>query len=265
MILQDKKVVIIGGTAGMGLSAAMACIRAGAQVTVTGLDEISCREANRLMGEAGEAYCMDARVPGTAAEVIRHCREHFGGFDGLFHVAGGSGRKWGDGPLHEITPEGWSKTMELNLTAVMLSNQAAVQAWLDHHRAGSIINLSSVLATSPSPHFFHTHAYATAKAAIVGLSKSTAAYYASHNIRINVISPALVETPMSKRAQTNPEIMDYIRTKQPLDGGRIGRPADLDQLACFLLSDQARFITGQHITVDGGWSVTEGQYQRTDI
>ena len=94
---------------------------------------------------------------------------------------------------------------------------------------------------------------------MIGFSKSIAARYAADNIRVNVIAPALVETPMSARAQTNEEIMAFTRSKQPLDGGRIGVPGDLDEAVVFLLGSGARFITGQVLAVDGGWSVTEGQ------
>ena len=121
--------------------------------------------------------------------------------------------------------------------------------------------MASVLAFSPSPGHFATHAYATSKAAVVGFTKSTAAYYAQQNIRINVIAPALVETSMAGRAANDPAIMHYVASKQPLDGGRIGQPRDLDGAAVFLLSDQALWITGQTLIVDGGWSVTEGQYR----
>jgi NAD(P)-dependent dehydrogenase (short-subunit alcohol dehydrogenase family) len=87
-----------------------------------------------------------------------------------------------------------------------------------------------------------------------------AAYYARYNIRINVVAPGLVKTPMSQRAGADEGIMQFIQTKQPLDGGRIGIPEDVDGAAVFLLSDHSRFITGQVIAVDGGWSVTDGQY-----
>ncbi|MBD0299055.1 MAG: SDR family oxidoreductase, partial [Nitrososphaera sp.] len=172
----------------------------------------------------------------------------------------GSGRKFGDGPLHQITLEGWQYTLQLNLTSLMLSNRAAVQAFLEQQQPGVIVNMSSVLGFSPSPRYFATHAYAAAKAAIIGFSKSIAAHYASQNIRVNVIAPALIETPMSQRAAGDDAILQFIKTKQPLDGGRIGIPEDVDGAAVFLLSDQSKFITGQVLSVDGGWTVSEGQY-----
>ena len=94
---------------------------------------------------------------------------------------------------------------------------------------------------------------------MIGFAKSIAAYYAPYNIRVNVIAPSLVETPMSQRAVDDDAIMQFIKTKQPLDGGRIGIPGDVDGAAVFLLSDRAKFITGQVIAVDGGWSISEGQ------
>ena len=134
-----------------------------------------------------------------------------------------------------------------------------MQQFLKQQTAGSVLNMGSVLSFSPSTKYFATHAYATTKAAAVGLTKSSAAYYAPQSIRFNVIAPALVDTPLAERAVANEEIMKYVATKQPLDGGRIGVPEDLDAAAVFLLSDQSRFVTGQVLTVDGGWSVTEGQ------
>ena len=106
---------------------------------------------------------------------------------------------------------------------------------------------------------FPSHAYAAAKAGIIGFSKSIASYYARHDIRVNVIAPALVETPMAERACSNDEIVHFIKTKQPLDGGRVGVPADVDGAAVFMLSRSAKFITGQVLAVDGGWSVSEGR------
>lgn len=258
--LNNKNIVIIGGTTGLGLSAARAFTQSGANVIVVGRNEESAIGAKTLLGHKSEAIVGDAVHPSTAIYAIELCVKKFGSLDGLYHVAGGSGRKMGDGPLHELTLEGWNKTLELNLTSLMLSNQAAVQQFLGQRSGGSILNMGSVLGYSPSPHYFATHAYAAAKSAILGFSRSVAAYYAKKNIRVNVIAPSLVETPMAKRAAEDESILSFIKTKQPLDGGRIGRPSDLDGLAVYFMSDQSRFTTGQVIAVDGGWTVTEGQF-----
>jgi NAD(P)-dependent dehydrogenase (short-subunit alcohol dehydrogenase family) len=257
--LIHKKIVIIGGTTGLGLSAAKAFIENGAQVVAVGRNEESCAGAKNILGSQAEILPGDATQPGTAVAAIELCLDTFEGFDGLYHIAGGSGRKMGDGPLHALTLEGWNKTLELNLTSLMLSNQAAVKKFLKLNQPGSILNMGSVLGYSPSPEYFSTHAYAASKSAIIGFTKSIASYYAKNNIRANVMAPALVETPMAQRAARDASILSFIKTKQPLDGGRMGQPSDMDGLAIFFMSDMSRFTTGQVIAVDGGWAISEGQ------
>lgn len=259
-MLKGKSIVIIGGTTGLGLSAAKAFVREGAKVIVVGRNPESCLAAEVLLGERARTLTADATKENTAKNAIDLCINEFGSFDGLYHVAGGSGRKYGDGPLHELTLEGWRQTFDLNLTSLMLSNQAAVQKFLELGKGGSILNMGSVLGFSPSPKYFVTHAYAAAKSAVTGFTKSLAAYYAAQNIRINLLAPALVETPMSERASKDEKIMSFVRSKQPLDGGRNGRPEDLDGAAVFFMSDASKFATGQTLYVDGGWEVSEGQY-----
>jgi len=261
-MLSDKNIVIIGGTTGLGLSAALALVKKGARVVVTGRNQESCNQAQDQLGDQGLAISSDATLEGSAEEAIQNCLTKWNQLHGLYHVAGGSGRKAGDGPLHEMTLDGWNTTFQLNLTSAMLSNQAAVRIFLEQGTGGAILNMGSVLGSSPSPEYFATHAYAATKSAIIGFSKSIAAYYAKNNIRVNVIAPALVETPMALRAAQDDTIQAFIRTKQPLDGGRIGQPRDLDGACCFLMSDQASFITGQVLTVDGGWIISEGQISK---
>ena len=253
-------VVVIGGTTGMGLSAARRLVAGGAKVVVSSHDAASVDEAAGLLGDEMAVGCVaDAMEAGSAERVVVAGVERFGRIDALYHVAGGSGRAQGDGPLHELTDEGWTHTLNLNLTSVMASNRAAVRQLESQGGGGAILNMGSVLGWSPSPEFFASHAYAAAKAAIVGFSKSLAAYYAAANIRVNVIAPGLVESPMSQRALGQQEIMDFVKRKQPLEGGRIGQPQDLDGAVAFLLSRSAAFVTGQVLAVDGGWTVTEGR------
>ncbi len=259
-MLSTKNIVIIGGTSGLGLSAAHAFIKNGARVIITGRNEETINAALSELGNSAKGIKSDAVMPASASAAIELCIKSFETFDGLYHVAGGSGRKMGDGPLHELTLDGWNNTLELNLTSLMLSNQAAIKQFLKQKTSGTILNMGSVLGYSPSPKYFSTHAYAAAKSAIIGFSKSIASYYASNNIRINVIAPALVETPMAQRAANDESMQSFIKSKHPLDGGRIGKPSDLDGLAVYFMSDQSKFTTGQVIAVDGGWGISDGQY-----
>lgn len=264
--LATKVIVLIGGTTGLGLSAARAFLAAGAGgVVITGRDRASGEAAVTKLGGVDRVAFLDGDAidPAHAPAAITLARERFQGFDALYHVAGGSGRRLGDGPLHEMTDDGMRGTLELNLHSVILSNRAAVRQFIAQRTGGAILNMGSVLGWSPSPQFFATHAYAAAKAAIVGFTLSAAAYYAAQNIRFNVLAPALVETPMARRAAADDTILRFIATKQPLDGGRIGQPDDCDGAAVFLLSDAARFITGQVLSIDGGWALSEGQISPT--
>jgi NAD(P)-dependent dehydrogenase (short-subunit alcohol dehydrogenase family) len=259
-MLENKSIVVIGGTTGLGLSAAKAFVKNGANVVIVGRNSETGLHALKDIGQNCSLFIGDASESKTAENAINQCVSEYGSFDGLYHVAGGSGRKFGDGPLHELTLEGWNKTFELNLTSLMLSNQAAIRKFLELGKSGTILNMGSVLGHAPSPEYFVTHAYATTKSAVIGFTKSVAAYYAKHNIRINLLAPALVETPMSARASGDEKIMNFVKTKQPLDGGRNGKPEDLDAAAVYFMCDGSKFATGQTLYVDGGWEVSEGQY-----
>src|SRR5215472_10422161 len=130
LTLAGKVLVVIGGTSGLGLSASRAFVAAGSKVVAVGLHLESTESARSQLGAAGHVLCADARESQTAALAVQAALDHFGAFHGLYHVAGGSGRRWGDGPLHELTDEGWRATVELNLTSVMYSNLAAVRQFL---------------------------------------------------------------------------------------------------------------------------------------
>lgn len=253
-------IVVAGGTSGLGLAGAKAIVAAGAKLVAVGLENEHMQGARKELGTDARVLAGDLCQPQTIDSAIELAVSEFGRVDGLYHVAGGSGRRAGDGPLHEVTDEGWSHTIGLNLTSQFHSNRSAVRQFLKQKSGGVVLNMGSVLALSPSPKYFSTFAYAAAKSALIGMTKSAASYYAGKNIRFNVIAPGVVETPMSHRAQADPAIAWFIQHKQPLDGGRIGQPGDLDEAVVYLLSDQSKFITGQVLAIDGGWSVTEGQY-----
>lgn len=248
--LHHKRCLIVGGTTGIGRAAAQRFLQEGARLVVAGLD--AAPPAGDFSYQACDATS-EEQVDELFAETIRH----LGGLDVLYHVAGSSGRKHGDGPLHECTDEGWQATIDANLKSVFLTNRAAVRQFLKQGSGGTILNMSSVLAIAPSPHYFDTVAYAASKGGIIAMSRQAAARYAPERIRVNVLAPGLIDTPMAARAVNDPAICTFLQAKQPLGPGP-GKPEDCADAAVFLCSDEARFITGIVLPIDGGWSVSEG-------
>lgn len=258
--LKGKTIVVMGGSAGLGGSAATAFAKEGAQVVVVGRNAETVEgTVARLGGEQAAGIVGDACAPETAEIAVKKAVQTFGTLDGLYHVAGGSGRQMGDGPLHQISNAGWEETLSLNLTSVFYSNRAAVRWFREHSVAGTILNCGSVLGFSPAARYFGTHAYSAAKAALIGLARACAATYAEAGIRFNIVAPALVATPMSRRAQADEAILAYAKTKQPLAAKGIASASDVDGIAVYFMSDESRGVTGQVLAVDWGWCVSEGQ------
>jgi NAD(P)-dependent dehydrogenase (short-subunit alcohol dehydrogenase family) len=202
----------------------------------------------------------DLTTTQAATRAVEECVARYGRIDALFNVAGASGRSHGDGPLHECTDEGWQWTLEANLGTTFRTTRAVLRQMLRQQRdaadrCGTILNMSSVVAFDPEAQHFATHAYAAAKGAIIALTRSLAAHYAADGIRVNAIAPGLVRTPMSRRAQSDPEIVAWISGRQPLAGGML-EAADIARAALFLLAEESRHITGQTLVVDGGWTIT---------
>ncbi len=256
----DHRVCLITGASGIAAATALLAAQSGARVFIAANVEEQCQalsESLRKIGNESDFHIGDLSLPENAATAVEKCRTRFGRIDCLFNVAGISGRRFGDGPVHECTDEGWQKTMNANLTSTFLMCREVVKAMLDQDPGrngirGSILNMSSVLALSPEPEHFATHAYAAGKGAIISLTKSMAAYYAQMKIRVNAIAPGLTRTPMSARAQSDPAIIELMKTKQPLSEDLI-EAQDVAHAALFLLSDEARYITGEVLTVDAGW------------
>ena len=254
----QNRVCLITGSTGIGAATARLAASEGATVFVVSRDEESCRA---LAGEIGCGYHVaDLTRSGEVAEAVESCLARRDRIDALFNVAGVSGRKFGDGPVHECSEEGWEITMETNVKSVFLMCRAVVRRMLEQQACesglrGSILNMASALAFSPEPKFFATHAYAASKSAIIGLTCAMAAYYAPSKIRVNAVAPGFTRTPMSLRAQQNPDLLEFIKTKQPLLEDLI-EADDVGRAAVFLLSDDARAVTGEVMSVDAGWRVS---------
>jgi NAD(P)-dependent dehydrogenase (short-subunit alcohol dehydrogenase family) len=261
--LAGKRCLIVGGTSGLGLAATACFLEEGAKVVIAGRSVQKGGEAVERLSAKGAVQFVagDAAEAAQVEHLFAAARTFLDGLDVLYHVAGISGRRQGDGPLHECTEEGWQATIDANLKSTFLTNRAAVRHFLDRRQPGVILNMASVLGFAPSPHFFDTYAYAATKGGIVAMSRLAAARYAPDGVRVNVIAPALMDTPMARRAMQDPAIGEFLRTKQPLAGGP-GRAEDCSAAAAFLCSDAARLITGVVLPVDAGWCISEGQYGR---
>jgi NAD(P)-dependent dehydrogenase (short-subunit alcohol dehydrogenase family) len=260
----DGRVCVVTGSTGMAASAARSLAAEGADVFIASRTTDHARAlADELDAGGGSAAWRagDLALEPEADAAVAACVERFGRIDALYGVAGISGRRFGDGPLHEATLPGWETVMTANVTSLFLVARATIRQMLVQERdadgsRGVLLTMSSALARHPSPGHFATHAYATSKGAIEAFTRAVAAYYAPHGIRANAIAPSLVATPMSRRAQDDPAIAAYLRMKQPLAGGPI--PADgVTPVALHLLSRESRMITGQVIEVDAGWSFSE--------
>jgi NAD(P)-dependent dehydrogenase (short-subunit alcohol dehydrogenase family) len=262
------KVCLIAGTTGIGAATAELAAAAGARICLTGKTPAhgeQLRDRLRALNPACdcEFICADLTAESAPNLILESCVRRFGGLDAAFNVAGISGRRFGDGPAHECTPEGWDAVMNTNARGMFLLCGAILRQMLRQPAGpnglrGTILNMASVLGWAPSPKHFSTHAYAASKAAIIGFSRAMAAHYAADRIRINVIAPALVRTPMSQRAQHDPAMGGFIRTKQPLVGGFI-EAHQVARAALFLMGDESDAITGDVLTVDAGWCLSDGQ------
>lgn len=258
MHFENKVVVIIGGTSGIGLETAYQFASAGASVVITGRNQ---EKANEKMNEIKQAAVYPDRIVAIASDatkakdvqtVFDQTLQRFGKLDILVHVAGISGRKFGDGPLDECTENGWDVVMESNLKSVYLTNHEALQI-MKKQSFGNIVNVSSILGLVGAREHFVTHAYAASRAAVIQLSRSAAVYYSKDNIRINAVCPGLLDTPMSQRAINDDVIRDALTLLQPLSP-HIGYPDDVANAILFLASEEAKFITGIALPVDGGWT-----------
>lgn len=258
------RVCLVTGSTGIAAATAERLAAEGATIfvaTQTAAHGEELVERIRRTGARAESIAVDLAQVESAQVAVAACVAAYGRLDAVFNVAGGSGRRFGDGPVHETDAAGWDATLDLNARSIFLVCGAAVRVMLDQPRdadgcRGALLNMSSILAFHPSPARFPTHAYAAAKGAIDALSRAMAARYASDGIRVNSVAPALTRTPMAGRATADPATMAYVAWKQPLAGGLI-EPADIAAAAAFLLSGDAARITGQTLKVDGGFSVTE--------
>jgi NAD(P)-dependent dehydrogenase (short-subunit alcohol dehydrogenase family) len=260
--MTDRRSYLITASSGIGAETARQLSGPRACFYLVSKDESGCgalaAELEKLGSEA--AYTAgDLTDSSVAPSAVSSCVERFGRIDALFNVAGISGRMYGDGPIDACTEEGWNTTLEANVTTQYRLCREVIRVMLrqepeSNGQRGVILNMSSILALNPDAQHFDTVAYAASKGAILAMSKSIAASYASRRIRVNAIAPGLVRTPMSARASSDVKIAEYMKHRQPLLENMIP-VEDVAATCVYFLTDASRSTTGQVIKVDGGWSL----------
>lgn len=253
--LNDKIIIVTGGGGGIGKATSQLFASQGAQVIILDVDAHAAAQTLASLNGPypGSSRVLDVTDASQVASAIESVVHEYGRLDVIVNVAGGSGRKWGDGPTDFCSIEGWRKTLALNLDSLFYCCKYAIQAMLSQ-KHGVIVNISSVLGLVGGDEDFATHAYAASKGAVISLTRSIASYYAPRGIRANVICPGLIATPMSQRAQKSKRIRTRLPRLQPLTSD-FGSPQDVAQAALYLASEASAFVTGAVLTVDGGWTV----------
>lgn len=248
------RVFLITGSSGIAAATACLAVRHGGVAFLIGKNAEEC---SRLSAELGgsEFAVADVSDENGVKNAIRACLSRYGRIDAVFNVAGLSGRSLGDGPLHECSTAAWQTLMAVHAQGTFFVCREVLQNWMESKHPGVILNMGSVLARYPERRFFATHAYPASKGAVESMTLAAAGYYAPHKIRLNVLAPSLVRTPMSARAQSNPEIVEFMKQKQPLKGDLIDAD-EIARIAHFYLSEDSFPITGDVVRVDAGWAVT---------
>ncbi|MBN1439727.1 MAG: SDR family oxidoreductase [Anaerolineales bacterium] len=273
-LLESKSILITGAASGIGKAAAEAMAREGASVTLADLLDAEGNAAAEAIvrggGRAQFVHCDVTRADQVEA-AVEAAVDAFGRLDAAFNNAGLEGEL---APTAECEEANWDRILAVNLKGVWLCMRAEIRRFLEQKGGGAIVSTASVAGMVAERGF---PAYAAAKGGVIQLSRTAAVEYAAHNIRINVVCPGLVDTPMAartlKRISIGAMVPDPARPQwleagingvmrwepagrvmarmlQPL--GRPGRPEEIAAAAVWLCSDSSSFVTGQMLVVDGG-------------
>jgi len=242
----DKVALVTGAASGIGRTTAQFYAREGANVVVSDIDVNGGQETVQLIKQAGgDAFFIktDVSNPADCENLVRQTIEKYGRLDYACNNAGIGGEQ---NLTADYSLEGWQNVIDINLSGVFYCMKYEIPAILKN--GGAIVNMASVLgqvsfATSP--------AYVAAKHGVVGLTKNAAVEYASSGIRVNVVGPAFIKTPMIAKLEDDTQTLDMLVSLHPM--GRLGTPEEVAELVVWLSSQRASFITGAYFAVDGGY------------
>jgi NAD(P)-dependent dehydrogenase (short-subunit alcohol dehydrogenase family) len=247
--LDGKVALVTGARRGIGRGIALALAEAGAKVVVTDIDEKECeavvKEIEKL-GSEGLAKKLDVTNKKEVEEAIKAAVDKFGKLDILVNNAGICPFK----PFLELTEEDWDKVLDINLKGYFLCAQTAAKE-MAKQKWGRIINIASVAMGQTGIGFPNLVHYVASKGGVAGMTEAMALELAPYGINVNAISPGVIETKMAEPVISDPAAREGILKRVPK--GRVGQPKDIASAVVYLASEEADYVTGAILVVDGGW------------
>jgi len=247
--LKGKVAIITGARRGMGRSHALTLAKAGAKVVVADISLEDCQKVvDEIKSKGGEGLAIkcDVSKKEEVEEMVRKTIERFGKIDILVNNAGIAQFK----PFLEMGEEEWDRTLNINLKGYFLCAQAAAREMVKQ-KSGVIINIASVAMGQQGIGFSNLVHYCASKGGIVGMTEALAVELAPYNIRVNAISPGMIETPMIDPVKKDPKMMEAMLARVPMH--RVGTPEEVSNLVLFLASDKSSYMTASAVVIDGGW------------
>ena len=243
---EGKVALVTGGNSGIGKETALAFAHRGTSVVIVARREAEGLETvDIIRGAGGEAEFVQTDVSDIRQvdAMISHTIKSFGRLDFAFNNAAILGDP---APIHEYSQEVWNDVISVNLTGTFLCMQAEIKHMMANG-GGSIVNTASINGMRGTP---NNLAYSTSKWGVIGMTKGAAKGYGQYGIRVNAVSPGLIDTPMVRPGLEDEELLNKVIKNYPL--GRIGQPKDIAEAVVWLCSDSASFITGVSLPIEGG-------------
>ncbi|HIK00241.1 TPA: 3-oxoacyl-ACP reductase FabG [archaeon] len=250
MKLKGKVAIVTGSTRGIGKAIAIRFAKEGARVVVNGVSDIKkcddvVKEIKKFSGEA-ISILADVSKKADVEKMISETVKKFGRIDIIVNNAGILDMS----DFLSLTEEHWDRILAVDLKGTFLCMQAAAKQMIKQGKNGKIVNISSIAGFVGFTRLAH---YCAAKAGVIELTKEVAIELAPHKINVNAIAPGAIETDMTKDILADPQALKGFLGLIPL--GRIGKPEDIASAALFLASDDANYVTGATLIVDGGWTI----------